>query len=79
VKELVGIFALTLLSGCAAHYVHPTKAPSEYDKDYAACEYEAEIATAGMPGPSYELNKVLRTNDLRDKCMKIEGWQIQYE
>lgn len=69
-------FAIAI--GCGHPYKHPYKPESEWDRDYAECEYEAEIAVAGIPlsrtGVASGVQKGFTKARLIEKCMKLKGY-----
>ena len=68
----------SFLIGCGHPYRHPNKPPSAWDRDYAECKYEAELATASIPlsrtGIESGVQRGLTQSRLIDQCMKLRGY-----
>ena len=74
---ILAVFAS--LSGCGTYTpLHMTKPASYYAADLSACEYEAKLATASMPGKTYDLDRVLMQQQLVDECVALKGWSLHY-
>lgn len=73
------LITVGVLSGCATYYSHPTKGQAQFDQDYVACEYEANIATASMDVPDYDYTKTTRIRELVGQCLSMNGWTEYYE
>lgn len=80
-KKLSSIILLVLFLsiGCGHPYRHPSKPQSAWDRDYAECQYEAELATAGIPlsrhGIASGMQRGLTQSRLIDQCMKLKGYR----
>lgn len=71
-RAMLLVLLLLLLSGCGAGgYAKPGVTQEEFERDLAQCEYEAELATAGIRS-GLEQGQVF--NRLVVKCMFARGY-----
>ena len=89
-KELLIVILLVFIfSGCAKTiYYHPYKDASDFEQDYAACQYEAEkygyihsntpqfggMGAAVASGFGAGIEEALRKNKIIKMCLQQKGW-----
>ena len=82
-KTILALVAATLcavLVGCGGKWTKPGATQADFDRDWAACDYEAAKYGYGPmwgTGVGAGIEDGLRQNELRTKCMRAKGWYIQ--
>ena len=73
-KKTLILASLLMMNGCATYsYVQTGKSETDMQRDFAQCEYEASIATAGIRNRTAS---VMKYSDLRIQCMESRGYDM---